>query len=271
MKCYGHCQQSDQKYGMGIVSLDQLLRRLVRRPVICALIAAFALTAGYIGWTQAHGEAESQANVIVVPPWSFEDENFPNPMLNLTDRATALANVVVAAMKSSNVATAVAQTGATSYAVTNLAPDSLRAPTLSAMIQLSVKGPSEVEAHNGAQVLISKARDAMVAMQLQVGVGDPAYQAKLQVVTEPEESMEMAPRKIRFAAVAGIAALIMGMLAAFGYEAIVDRRARRRGVHRGGAEARPEQELDQQATAELAAAWQSFRTAEPGTSSKPDK
>jgi hypothetical protein len=108
-------------------------------------------------------------------------------------------------------------------------------------------------------------------MQLQVGVGDPAYQAKLQVVTEPEESMELAPQKLRFAAVAGIAAFIVGMLGAFGYEAFLERRSRARGVHRTSAGRDVDSESSQQANAELAAAWHSFERFDTKTPDDPDK
>jgi len=169
---------------------------------------------------------------LVVPPWSFETEIFPNPMLNLGDRTTQLATTMLTAIEASDVRQYVMETGATDYQVTNLAPDSLREPTRSAVLQIVVKGPNQKAAHDGAGRVIDQARHKLAKMQENAGVGKSPYWANLQVIVPPEETVSAGTRQIRGAAAFGAAVFLAGALLFWTIESIRDRRSRSRD--RGG-------------------------------------
>jgi hypothetical protein len=207
------------------MSLNQLWRRLVRRPVVLMIILVLAGLAAYVGWTSADTQAESRAAVLVVPPWSFASEDFPNPLVNLTDRATQLATTMLTAVQTSEVKLNVMETGATDYQVSNLAPDSLRDPTRTAVIQIVVKGPNRRAAHEGAVHVIDQSRLLLLVMQQKAGVGDPNKQAQLQVIVPPEEKMSAGTRQIRGAAAFGVAVFIAGALLFWAIESMLGRRS----------------------------------------------
>ena len=150
---------------------NMLVRRLMQRPFVCLLIVILAALGGYAGWVGAKGGAESRSAVVVVPPWSFIDEYFKNPMLNLTDRATALATALVVAIQRGDVQGAVVNAGATSYDASNLSTDA-RDPTRSAVIFLTVTGPNKEAAHAGALSVIDGTRGVLKGMQEDAGTGD---------------------------------------------------------------------------------------------------
>jgi hypothetical protein len=205
-------------------------RRLIQRPLLLVLILvvlALAGLAGYAGWVRAGGQAESRSAVMVVPPWSVEDENFPNPMLNLGERATGLASaLVVAIQERGDVAGSVRETGATSYEATNIGSD-VRDPSRSAIISITVTGPNEEAAHAGAQIVIDRSRDVLKEMQEQAGTGDAPRMATLQVISQPQETTTFALRQVRSAAALAAAVLIGGILIFWAIESI-DRRSRSR-------------------------------------------
>ena len=207
--------------------LNRLWRRITQRPLVTALILVAAVAAGIAGWVSAGGQAQSSAAVVVVPPWSVEDENFKNPMLNLGDRATALATTLVVAIQRSDVENAVLQAGATSYQVSNVATD-VRDPTRTAVILITAIGPNARLAHNGAVEIINSANAILKQMQEDAGTGDPPYMAKLQVISQPQETTTFAARQVRSAAALALAALIACMVIAWAVERILERRLRSR-------------------------------------------
>jgi len=208
-------------------------RRLIQRPILLVLVLVvlvLAGLAGYAGWVRAGGQAESRSSVVVVPPWSVEDANFPNPMLNLGDRATGLASaLVVAIQERSDVADSVRDTGATSYDVTNIGSD-VRDPSRSAVISITVTGPTPEAAHAGAQRIIDRSRIVLKEMQEQAGTGNGPYMATLQVISQPQETTTFALRQVRSAAALAAAVLIGGILIFWVIESI-DRRTRSRKRH----------------------------------------
>jgi hypothetical protein len=202
-----------------------LRQRLTRRPLITGLILILSVLAGYAGWISAGSQAESHAAIVVVPPWSLEDENFKNPMLNLGDRATALASALVVAIQRDDVEASVRDAGATSYQASNMGTD-VRDPSRSAVILLSAIGPDERTAHNGVVRVINKSGDILRQMQNDAGVGDAPYMATLNVISQPTETTTFAARQLRSAAAFAVAALLVGLLILFAIESMVDRRAR---------------------------------------------
>lgn len=209
------------------MNLKVLWRRLMRRPLTSAVILILAASSAYAGWVSAGGQAESHAAIVVVPPWSMEDENFKNPMLNLGDRATALASALVVAVQRSDVENTVRDAGATSYEASNMGTD-VRDPSRSAVIFLSAVGPDERTAHNGVVRVINKAGEILKQMQQDAGTGDPPYMATLQVITQPQENTTVGARQIRSAAAFGAVALLGGLMAFWTIEALIERRSRRR-------------------------------------------
>ena len=207
---------------------NTLVRRLMQRPFVCLFILILAALAAYAGWAGAKGGAESRSAVVVVPPWSFIDENFKNPMLNLTDRATALATALVVAIQRGDVQGAVVNAGATSYDASNLSTDA-RDPTRSAVIFLTVTGPNKEAAHAGALSVIDGTRAVLTGMQEDAGTGDPSFMAQLQVISPPQETTTFAARQVRSAAAFGAAVLIGGILIFWAIESMLDRRSRLRG------------------------------------------
>jgi hypothetical protein len=203
------------------------------------IILILAGLAAYAGWVSAPKEVESRASVLVVPPWSFESAIFPNPMLNLADRTTALATTMVAAVQTSDVRENIMEAGATDFQVTNLAPDSLRDPTRSSVLQIVVKGPNEQAAHAGAGRVIDQSRLILKRMQEDAGVGESPYWANLQVIVPPEETTSAGTRQVRGAAAFGAAVFIIGALLVWTVESILERRSRSRSGSRsrdGGSE-----------------------------------
>jgi hypothetical protein len=211
----------------GRMNLKVLWRRLLQRPLVLALILILAALAGYAGWVTAGGQAESKAAVVVVPPWSMEDENFKNPMLNLGDRATALASTLVVAIQRSDVGESVRGAGATSYEASNIGTD-VRDPSRSAVILLTAIGPDERSAHNGIVRVINSSRTILKDMQQDAGTGDPPYMATLQVISQPQETTTFAARQIRSAAALAAVVLLGGVLIFWAIELIADRRSRSR-------------------------------------------
>jgi hypothetical protein len=214
------------------MSLNQLWRRLIRRPIVLTIMIVLAALGVFVGWTSVDPEAESTAAVLVVPPWTSESEMFPNPLLNLGDRATALATTLVAAIQTSDVKRATAEAGATDYQVSNLAPESLRDPIRSAVIEFVVKGPNPEAAHSGAESLIVQSRAVLRQMQLDAKVG-PDYQVYLQVIKPPQQTTTVGSRQIRAAAAFGAAVFITGMLLSWAVEWLIDRRSRLRDRRSG--------------------------------------
>lgn len=206
------------------MSLDQLWRRLVRRPGVLALILVIASIFAALGWTTAQTETISTANILVSPPWKLDNENIPNPMLNLGDRATSLANVLALALQSDEVVQFAKDGGAQSYTVSNLAPDSVRDPVRFPVLQLSVTGKTEDAARTGALRLIDRAGTLLKDMQLKGGVDEPRLMATIQVITPPEQHNAGGSRQVRAAASWGIAGLLAGILLFFAYESAKDRR-----------------------------------------------
>jgi hypothetical protein len=208
------------------MSLNTLWRRLIRRPFVLVIIVVFAAAAGYAGFKSTNGEAQSQMSVLVVPPWYLEDATVPNPMLNLTDRTTQLASTLVVALQASDTATFVEGAGATSYSVTNLR-DNLRFPEPTSVIQFDVTGPDEQSAHAGAQRLAIKAGQILTSLQIDAAVGQQTNMAKLQEIVPPQDTVSgVAKQQVRAAASFAAAALIAGLLLAWGIDAILDRRRR---------------------------------------------
>jgi hypothetical protein len=212
------------------MNLNVLWRRLIKRPLVSVLMLILLILAGlagYAGWALAGGQAESRSVVVVVPPWSVEDENFPNPMLNLTERATALASALVVAIQRSDVEASVVEAGATSYQASNIGSD-VRDPTRSAIIFLTVTGPNEEAAHAGAERIIDGSRAVLKQMQEEAGTGNAPRMATLQVISQPQETTTFALRQIRSAAALAAAVLIGGILILWAVDSIIDRRSRSR-------------------------------------------
>ena len=214
------------------MNLTVIRQRLTRRPLITGLILILAALAGYAGWVSAGSQAESHAAIVVVPPWSLEDENFKNPMLNLGDRATALASALVVAIQRDDVEGSVRDAGATSYEASNMGTD-VRDPSRSAVILLTAVGPDERTAHNGVVRVINKSGDILRQMQQDAGVGDAPFMATLNVISQPQETTTVAARQLRSSAAFATAALLIGLLLLWAIESIVDRRSRSRdrGLH----------------------------------------
>lgn len=210
------------------MSLNMLWRRLIRRPFVLMIVLVFAALAAYAGWNSTNGEVESRTALLVVPPWYLESETYPNPVLNLTDRTTALASAIVKAVQSNDVRAFVAEAGATDYTVSNLG-DNLRDPEATAVILFAVKGPDQKTAHAGAERLIVKSRQILVAMHLEAAVGNKTNMAKLQVIVPPEETMPIVGKgQIKAAALFGVTVFFTGILLFWGIESILDRRSRSR-------------------------------------------
>jgi hypothetical protein len=192
------------------------------------IIVIFAGVAAYMGWSSTNGEAQSQASVLVVPPWYLESETVPNPVLNLTDRTTQLASTLVIAVQTSETAAYIADVGATGYTASNIG-DNLRFPEPTSVIQFVVKGPTQQAAHAGAQRLIDKTRQILTAMQVEAAVGTDTNMAKLQVIVPPQETMSLVGKQqIRAAAVFGLATFFTGVLLYWAVESLIERRARSR-------------------------------------------
>jgi hypothetical protein len=200
---------------------------MMRRPLLPVLILIAAALAGYVGWTTAGGQAESQSAVVVVPPWSLEDVNFKNPMLNLGDRATALAGALVVAISRSDVEEPVRGAGAISYEVSNMTTDS-RDPSRSAVIFLTVIGPDENAARAGSDALIDRSRAVLKEMQEQSGTGDAPLMATLQVISQPEERTTFSSRQLRSAGSLSAAVLVAGLSIFWAVESLIERRSRTR-------------------------------------------
>ena len=210
------------------MSLSTLWRRLVRRPFVLVIIVVLAASAGYVGFKNTNGEAQSQMSVLVVPPWYLEDQTVPNPMLNLTDRTTQLASTLVVALQSSDTAAFVEGAGATAYSVTNLR-DNLRFPEPTSVIQFDVTGPDEQSAHAGAERLSVKAGQLLTSLQIDAAVGQPTNMAKLQEIVPPQDtSSGVGKAQIRAAAIFAAAALLAGLLLSWAAETLIDRRRRSR-------------------------------------------
>jgi hypothetical protein len=210
------------------MNLD-VLRGLLRRPLVLVLLLVLLTLsgwAGYVGWNSAGGQAESHATFVVVPPWSVEDENFPNPMLNLGERATGLASaLVVAIQQRSDVGASILQTGATGYDLTNISSD-VRDASRSPIISVNVTGPDEATAHAGSQAILDRSQNVLKEMQEQSGTGDPRLLATLQVISDPQETTTFALRQVRSAAALGAAVLLGGILILWAIESMIARRSR---------------------------------------------
>ncbi|MGB3482219.1 MAG: hypothetical protein WBB07_08380 [Mycobacterium sp.] len=217
-------------------------RRLIRQPLVLVLllvILVMAGLAGHSGWVRAGGQVESRSAVVIVPPWSLEDERFPNPMLNLGERATGLASALVVALQQrSDVADSVLGTGASSYELTNIGSD-VRDPSRSAIIFITVTGPNEGAAHAGAATIIDQSRAVLKDMQEQAGTGASTYMASLQVISQPQETTTFALRQVRSAAALAAAVLIAGILLLWAVESMLERRARARDEAAGRREGQP--------------------------------
>jgi hypothetical protein len=216
---------SEWTFIRGAMSLNTLWRRLIRRPFVLMVILAVTALATYAGWSSTDSQAEFRTAVLVIPPWSFESELFPNPVLNLGERTTALASAITTAVQTNDVMKFVAESGATGYKVSNLG-DNLRDPRPSAVIQFVVTGPNQQAARDGADRLIVRSRQILVDMQHQSGVGDPQAMAKLHVIVQPQEIMSAPTRRVRAAAVFGVAVFITAILLFWGIESILGRRSR---------------------------------------------
>jgi hypothetical protein len=207
--------------------LNMLWARLIRRRLILVIIVVFAAIAGYAGWYSTHGEAQSHTSVLVVPPTNLADASAPNPVLNLTDRTTALASALVVALHTDQTANYVAAGGATAYTATNIR-DNLRSPEPGSLIQFEATGPDESTAHAGAQRLIDQTTQILTKMQIDAAVGQQTDMAHLQVIVPPEETMSIiAKQRIRAAAAFAVATFLAGVLLYGGVDAILDRRRSR--------------------------------------------
>jgi hypothetical protein len=207
------------------MSLNMLWRRLIRRPFVLMIILVFAALAGFAGWNSADNEAESRMALLVVPPWHLEDENFPNPVLNLTDRTTQLASALVIMVQSNDAQAFVAESGATGYTVSNIG-ENLRNPVPTSVIHFVVTGPDATTAHAGAERLIVKLRQILQRMQFEAAVGNETTMANLQVIVPPQETTLVGKQQIRAAALFGLATFFTCILLYWGIESMLDRRSR---------------------------------------------
>ena len=221
------------------MSLTALWHRLIMPPLVLAMLIVFAGLAGFVGWNSTHGEAQSHTAILAVPPWYLEDVSAPNPVLNLTERTTALASALVVALKSDDTAKYVAAGGATGYTATNIR-DNLRFPEPTSVISFDVTGPDISTAHAGAQRLIDQTTQILTRIQTNAAVGQTTNQAKLQVIVAPQETMSLvAKQQIRAAVVFALATFLAGVLLCWGVDAILDWRGRSRAREMGSVRSRP--------------------------------
>lgn len=210
------------------MNVAEFLRGLVRRPIVCAIVAVLAVLAAAAGWLSAKTEYQTTAAAVVIPPGSGSPDAGLNPLINLNNDMAQLAVVISSAMQSQPARQAVEDAGAASdYTISTTAGDVSSFAQLSAQIVMTTHGPDAESSKNGAQALIDFARDRLVAVQRDAAV-PPRNNALLVVSTEPEPGSAVSTSPLRTAVSYAAVAVVLAVVVLIVEEAIREQLRRRR-------------------------------------------